>query len=112
LIKANGKKELIKKGQEWYQKKIELGWIQTPDGLLPPNEVEKAGFVYRNGEYVIPMQWYIAESSGFGYKKGMKYLGMSQQYLEWKKNRESYESIDGKIDREISQTTSLDDINF
>lgn len=104
--------QLIKKGKEWAERKTRLGWQETPIGLLSMREIQKAGFIYKDGEYRIPIQEHIAKDSEAGHRKGQKYFGISQQYLNWKKNKKYYKTVDNYIDDEITQGTSFDDISF
>ena len=93
-----------------------MGWQNTPDGLLSPKEIQAAGFVFQDGEYKIPAQVYIAESSAFGRPKGQKYIGASEQYMQWrkyyKKKRYGYKGADDYINEEIKEGSPLDNISF
>ena len=76
-------KELIEKGQKWFQEKLEQGWMKTPFGMLPGNEIEKSGMIYGNGTFSIPTEEYMAEDNYGGHKKGEKYYAPSKQFMKW-----------------------------
>lgn len=110
IIKTRGGtniKELIEKGREWIRQKKEQGWFETPDGLLPMIEIQKAGFVW-NDEYeevwdreqrtfirkqrgynAIPATEYISDGIHGDRKAGEKFVGPTQQYLYWRENRKA-----------------------
>ena len=94
--------ERIRIAKEKYNQLIAIGWEKTPNGILPPEEIKKAGFIKKRGEWLIPMEVYIATVSSSGLKKGAKYLGVTMQYINWLDARRSIpESGQIKIDREI-----------
>ena len=90
------------------KKLMDEGWEETPSGLLPPDEIKKAGFVKSGGEWLIPTDVYISEVARGGLKKGEKYLGVSMQYVRWRDSRDKPpESGDQKIDKEINDATKV-----
>jgi len=97
--------QIIKKGQEAREIKLAEGYKETPDGLLSPLDIEKAGYIAKDGVYFIPAQYYISEENINGHAKGQKYLGVSEQYLQWRRDRKakSESPIDYYIDKEIEK---------
>ena len=100
----------IQKANEKYEEYIKLGWEETPDGLLPPDEIKRAGFIKQGGQWLIPTDVYIAEVASAGLKKGAKYIGISMQYIHWKEKffNKIEETGDAKIEKEIREVKQYD----
>ena len=124
--------KLVDKGREWTKKKIEEGWRHTCMGLLSPEDIKEAGFVFDNrleevydyekgkmvqramGYHQIPSQEYMREDSRFGVK-GEKYMGPSRKFLNWyeKRRKRQEEYIDQNeehIEKEINKSSPTDDL--
>ena len=111
--KISGAKLVMEKAKEWKRAIMNEGWEYTCDGWLSPNDIEASGLVYKNGEYHIPIQIYIAKDNNGGLKKGQKYRGAAEQYLQWRKRYQErkygYKSIDEQIEKEIEMEIKIDE---
>lgn len=107
---------IMEQGKKWKEIIMNEGWEYTIDGWLSPDDIEKSGIIYKEGNWFIPTQEYIAEETKNGYKKGQKYRGASEQYLKWKKEykerRYGFDSIDDKIQREMEMEIKIDEPEF
>lgn len=119
-------RDKIEKYKELTAKRIAEGWQETPNGLLPIEEIRKAGFRwieeerevwdYDRNEFVmkpigfgaIPTEEYIADGLSSDRKAGEKYIGASQQYLAWKTNYEERQRGSYDIDTAIEAQQQLD----
>lgn len=87
---VDGKKSSEKKieeGRQWKKDMLAKGYQETPDGLLPITEIKKAGYVWKDEQWFIPADEYIADGNS-DRQPGEKYIGASRQYLNWRKRRE------------------------
>ena len=93
---------------------LKQGWEETPNGLLSPQDIKEAGFVRKNNEYCIPTEICMAETSGAGHNIGQKFLGVTRQYITWRKKREarysSEQQTNSFIIREMQR--ELEDISI
>lgn len=101
---------IIQKGKQSIQEKLDKGWEETPDGLLPLSEIQKAGYIKKDGAYFIPVEAYIVENANSIYRKGDKYIGVAKQYLDWRRRRK--EKAEGNIDYYIDQEINKEFFNL
>ena len=120
---------LIKRGEDWYNKKISLGYKETPFGLLPMSEIKKAGFAWNTemrtvwdkeknafveeqcGYDSVPGEYLIAGEGMATLKFGEKYLAPTKQFIYWwkdyKRRMQTPKTIDEKIETEIAKQGEL-----
>jgi len=94
MSEVSGKKswkDKIEEGRAWKKDLLAKGYQETPDGLLPMSEVNKAGYVLKDNQWFIPKEEYIADGN-YDRKAGEKYIGASQQYLHWRQQRQIADS--------------------
>jgi|TARA_R100001530_G_scaffold107198_2_gene74934 hypothetical protein len=97
--------EFIQEGTKYVNEKLKEGHHWTGNGLLSPEEIEKAGYIIKDGKCFIPTEEKIAESDSGSIKKGMKVYVPTAQYLEWYeefyKNKDVPSQTDNYVDNEI-----------
>ena len=76
----------IDKGKAWRMEKLAEGWEQTPDGLLPLAEINKAGFVPSGTGWKIPSEEFLSTGED-GSTVGTKYKAATSQYIAWRNNK-------------------------
>ena len=100
--------ERINESNKKWEDLVNKGWEETPDGLLPPEEIERAGFVKQDDEWKIPTDVYIAEVAMGGIKRGSKYIGVSMKYINWREERKlKYKNVESRIEREIEKQSNI-----
>jgi len=80
-------KDKIIDSKKNYEKLLERGYQETPDGLLPMVEIRKAGYIWNDSiGWTIPAEEYIADGNT-DRPAGQKYVAVARQYLDWRAAR-------------------------
>jgi len=104
----NGTKDKIQRAKEWRERKLKIGWEDTPMGLLCKEDINASGMAWDRDSQIwrIPTQTYISDGTS-GRKKGSKYWGTSKKFLDWRRNRDvrRYGALDetDQIEKEIKR---------
>ena len=105
--------EIIDRGNKWYKAMTAQGWRETPYGIMPPEEIDNAGFVWQDNQYMIPTEEIIADENSGSTHKGQKIRKPTDKFMAWLKSyndkMKALSSRVQKVDRQIEEAMQVTD---